>query len=205
MEEDNILDIAHISFLDMIQVMITMSGAANAKGTLMRNALSTATKFEEVEYATFDDFLAGIEDTTNPIAMVEGKATHHGGYVFGLVACPFCSSIKNYTSVFETLPKGYADYTAEFNKPTDITDRYRVGEGAGVSPFCSVHQPLRSAVAERITIGGKNIEIYQLGCKTGSGVKGFADKWIEKTGVARDVVDKVLDSYMCCYYLDVLE
>ncbi len=205
MEEDNILDIAHISFLDMIEVMITMSGAANAKGTLMRNALSTATKIKGVDYATFDDFIAGIEDTTNPITMVEGKATHHADYVFGLAACPFSSSIKNYTSVFETLPKGYADYTAEFNKPNEVTDKYRVGEGAGVSPFCSVHQPLRSAVAEKITIGGKKIEIYQLGCKAGSGAKGFADKWIEKTGVSKDVVDKVLDSYMCCYYLAVLE
>jgi len=205
MAEDNILDIAHVSFLDMIKIMITMSGAANAKGTLIRNALNTALKIKEVDYATFDDFLAAIEDTSNPITMVEGKASHQGNYVFGLAACPFGPSITNYTKVFKTLPGGYADFTAEFNKPSMVTDKYRVGEGAGVSPFCSVHQPLRSAVADRIKIGGKKIEIYQLGCKAGSGKKGFADKWLADSGVAKDVVDKVLDNHMCCYFLKVLD
>ncbi len=204
MGDDNILDIAHVSFLDMIKVMITMSGAANAKGTLVRNALSTAQKINEVDYPNFDAFLAAIEDTTNPITMVEGKASHQGNYVFGLEACPFGPSIKNYTQVFETLPDGYADFTAEFNKPSMVTDKYRVGEGAGVSPFCSVHQPLRSAVADKIKIGGKKILIYQLGCKAGSGKKGFADKWLADTGISKAVVDKVLDNHMCCYFLKVL-
>lgn len=205
MGEGKILDIAHVSFLDMIKVMITMSGAAAAKGTLIRNALNTAEKIKEVEYASFDDFLASIENASNPITMVEGKSTHVGDFVFGLAACPFGPSIKNYTSVFETLPDGYADFTEEFNKPGMITNKYRVGEGAGVSPFCSVHQPLRSAVAEKIKIGGKKIEIYQLGCKAGSGKKGFADKWIAETGVAKEVVDKVLDNHMCCYFLKILD
>ena len=203
MAEGKILDIAHVSFLDMIKVMITMSGAPSAKGTLIRNALNTADKIKNVNYDTFDDYLAAIEDTTNPIAMVEGKSTHEGDYVFGLAKCPFGPSIKNYTSVFEKLPEGYADFTAEFNKPSRVTDMYRVGEGAGVSPFCSVHQPMRSAVAEKITIGGEKIKVYQLGCKSGAGKKGFADKWIEETGVSKDVVDKVLDNNMCCYYVKV--
>lgn len=205
MTEGKILDIAHVSFLDMIKVMITMSGAASAKGTLIRNALSTADRISEVNYASFDEYLDAIEKATNPIAMVEGKSSHQGGYVFGLAACPFGPSIKNYMSVFETLPDGYVDFTAEFNKPSRVTDMYRVGEGAGVSPFCSVHQPLRSAVADKITIAGKKINIYQLGCKAWSGKKGFADKWLAETGVAKDVVDKVLDNHMCCYYLKIVE
>ena len=205
MQDGKILDIAHVSFLDMIKVMITMSGAANAKGTLIRNALSTADKINEVDYATFDDYLAAIENATNPIAMIEGKSSHEGEFVFGLEKCPFGPSIKNYTSVFEKLPDGYADFTAEFNKPSRITDMYRVGEGAGVSPFCSVHQPMRSAVADKVTIGGKKIKMYQLGCKSGAGKKGFADKWLGETGVNKDVVDKVLDNHMCCYYLQIEE
>lgn len=205
MGEGKILDMAHVSFLDMIKVMITMSGAASAKGTLIRNALSTADKIQEVDYDTFEDYLAAIENATNPIAMVEGKSNHAGEYVFGLENCPFAPSIKNYTTVFEKLPDGYADFTEEFNKPSRVTDMYRVGEGAGVSPFCSVHQPMRSAVAEKITIGGKKIKIYQLGCKSGAGKKGFADKWIDETGVNKEVVDKVLENHMCCYFLAIVE
>lgn len=205
MAEGNILDIAHISFLDMIKVMITSSGAANAKGTLIRNALNTAGKMKEVDYGSFDDFVAAIDDTSNPITQIEGKATHMGDFVFGLAKCPFGPSIKNYIKIYETMPEGYADFTKEFNKSSMITDKYRVGEGAGVSPFCAVHQPMRSAVADKIKIGGKNIEIFQLGCKAGSGAKGFSDKWLEATGVAKDVVDKVLDNHMCCYYVKVME
>jgi hypothetical protein len=205
MAEGNILDIAHISFLDMIKVMISSSGAANAKGTLIRNALNTAGKMQEVEYGSFDDFVGAIDDTSNPITQIEGKATHMGDFVFGLANCPFSPSIKNYTKIFEKMPEGYADFTAEFNKSSMITDKYRVGEGAGVSPFCAVHQPMRSAVAEKIKIGGKNIEIFQLGCKSGAGAKGFSDKWIEATGIAKDVVDKVLDNNMCCYYVKVMD
>jgi hypothetical protein len=204
MGEGNILDIAHVSFLDMIKIMITMSGAASAKGTLIRNALKTAERIHEVDYPTFADYLAAIESATNPITMVEGKATHAGDFVFGLQFCPFGASIRNYTQVFEKLPEGYADFTAEFNKTSNVTDQFRVGEGAGVSPFCSVHQPMRSAIAEKITIGGKKIAIYQLGCKSGGGTKGFADKWIAAAGVDRAVVDRILDNHMCCYSLKIV-
>jgi hypothetical protein len=204
MGDENILDIAHLSFLDMIKIMITMSGAASAKGTLIRNAIKTAEKMPEVDYPTFDDYLAAIENATNPITIIEGKATHAGDHVFGLKLCPFGPSIKNYTKVFEKLPEGFADFTAEFNKPSNITDQYRVGEGAGVSPFCAVHQPMRSAIAERITIGGKKIRVIQLGCKSGAGKKGFAEKWLAESGVSRDVVDKILDTNMCCYSMQIL-
>lgn len=205
MSEGKILDIAHVSFLDMIKIMITMSGAASAKGSLIRNAIKTADRIAEVDYPSFDDYIAAIENATNPITMIEGKATHEGNYVFGLKNCPFGPSIKNYMQVFEKLPDGFADFTAEFNKQSNVTDQYRVGEGAGVSPFCSVHQPMRSAFAEKIKIGGKKIRIFQLGCKSGSGKKGFADKWIKESGVAHDIVDKILDSHMCCYSLKILD
>ncbi len=201
--EDNILDIAHISFLDMIKVMITQVGAASAKGTLMRNALMTADSISAIDYPSFDDYIAAIKDATNPIARIEGQATYQGGDVFGLQKCPFAGSIKNYNDVFMGLPSSYAEFTDEFNRPGQIPRKYRVGGGAGVSPFCAVHQPMRSAFAEKITIGGKKVLIYQLGCKSGSGKKGFAQEYIDETGVPKDLVDKVLDNHMCCYSIKI--
>ncbi len=200
-----ILDIAHVSFLDMIKVMISLTGAASAKGTLVRNALKTAERIAEVDYPTFEAYLDAVEAASNPITMIEGKATHQGNHVFGLKACPFGPSIRSYTAVFEKLPDGFADFTAEFNKPSATTDQYRVGEGAGVSPFCSVHQPMRSAFAEKIRIGGKKLRVYQLGCKSAGGKKGLAEKWIREAGVAREVVERVLEGHMCCYAVEVLE
>ena len=64
---------------------------------------------------------------------------------------------------------------------------------------------MRSAIAEKIKIGGKKIRVIQLGCKSGGGKKGFADKWLAEAGVAKDVVDKILDNHMCCYALKILE
>ncbi len=199
-----ILDIAHISFLDTIKVMITLTGAASAKGTLIRNAIKTAERIAEVNYPSFEAYVAAIEATSSPLTMIEGKASHQGSHVFGLKLCPFGPSIQSYKAVFEKLPDGYADFTAEFNKPSNTTDQYRVGEGAGVSPFCAVHQPMRSAFAEKIRIGGKKIRVLQLGCKSAAGKKGFAEKWIAEAGVAHEVVDKVLDGHMCCYALQIL-
>jgi len=205
MAEGRILDIAHISFLDMINEMIKINGTASAKGTLIRNALNTADKIQEIDYDSFDTFLEAIESATNPITMIEGKATHMGDFVFGLKNCPFAPSIKNYTTVFEKLPEGFVEFTEECNKPGVASNKYRVGEGACVSPFCSVHQPLRSAIAEKIKIGGKDIQITQLGCKSGAGKKGFADKWMDYAEVSKEIVDEVLDNHMCCYHLKIID
>lgn len=203
MKKGKLLDIAHISFLDMIKTMIKLNGPASAKGILVRNALATAEKTDEVEYASFEEFLAAIEDSTNPITQVEGKAEHRGEMLFGLPRCPFEGSINNYKEVFKDLPEGYSDFTEEFNKSSSVTDKYHVGEGAGVSPFCSVHQPLRSALANRIKIGGKKVSVSQLGCKSGSGFKGFAEKWIKENNVDKAKVDEILNDNMCCYHLKI--
>lgn len=204
MENEVILDIAHISFLDLIRTFMAQSGAASAKGTLMRTAMDAAKRFKPVDYPTFDDFVRAIDRAETPIAKVEGRARHFGDGIFGLPACPFGESIQSYKSVFGALPEGFGEITSEFNATSAVNDRFHVGEGAGVSPFCAVHQPLRSALAQAITIGGKPIEVYQLGCKSGAGVKGMAEKWCEATGCSVEKAKAVLDQNMCCYFVKVL-
>ncbi|MCP4602439.1 MAG: hypothetical protein GY847_18310 [Proteobacteria bacterium] len=203
MQEGKILDIAHVSFLDMIRVLIAQTGAAATKGTLIRNTLSVAEKFELVDFKSFDDFVTSIENVQNPITAIEGKAAHKGNGLFGLPKCPFAISIANYNEVFKGMPAGYGELTEEYNKRGGVTNKYRVGHGAGVSPFCALHQPLRSALEAKITIGGKPTVIYQLGCRAGSGAKGLASKWIEEAGDSVDEVSKVLDDNMCCYAVKI--
>lgn len=182
MKKGRILDIAHISFLDMIKSIITLSGPASAKGILIRNALATAEKIDEVEYSSFEEYLEAIEDSTNPITCVEGKSTYCGGMVFGLEKCPFEISINNYKEVFKDMPEGYANFTAEFNKSSPITNKYRVGEGAGVSPFCSVHQPLRSALADKIKIGKKRFQSRSWAVNLQQGSKELPKNGLMKPG-----------------------
>ena len=203
MSEEKILDIAHVSFLDMIGALVAQAGPAAAKGTLMRTALSAGSKMKAVKFKTFEDFIEAIDAVETPIAAIEGRAEHVGDGVFGLPTCPFASSIGNYKKVFESMPDGYAELTVEFNKPGKMADKLRVGRGAGVSPFCSVHQPLRSSLGDKITIGGKPVAVYQLGCKSGTGSKGLAHDLIEEVGASPDLVEKVLVDHMCCYAVKV--
>jgi hypothetical protein len=203
MPDAALLDIAHVSFLEVIRSLIGQSGSANAKGTLVRLAVKVGERLPRTDFTTLADFVQATDSGTNPIARIEGKAVHCGDGVFGLPACPFAPSIASYRNVFGGLPESYAEATAEFNKASPITDEHRVGYGAGVSPFCAVHQPMRSASVGRITIGGKPVVAYQLGCKSASGKKGLAEKWIAQAGRTPAEVEKILDANMCCYCLKV--
>jgi hypothetical protein len=192
-------DAGHFSFLEIIKVLYQTAGPAFAKGALVKTGVSAAKKAPEVEFDSFEAFVESIETLDNPIAQFEGKAVHYGEGVFGLPACPFANSIKTYVGVTGGMPDEYKGVTAEMNKPSGVTDALRVGHGAAVSPFCGVHQPIRSALGERIKVGGRRLQIYQLGCKSGSGARGLAKEWMQSVGVSDETVGKVLDSNMCCY------
>lgn len=193
------LDAAHLSFIDLIQVLAGQIGASATKGILMRTAISAAERFEPVAFATFDDFVRSIEDVGNPIALFEGKAKRIDAGLFGLPQCPFAESIGNYKTIFKKLPEGFKAITEEFNQPGGMADKLRIGNGAGVSPFCAAHQSIRAALGNKVTIGGRHAVIHQLGCKSSAGAKGFADRWIRAAGYSQEQVSAVLDDAMCCY------
>ncbi|MBI5546855.1 MAG: hypothetical protein HY901_23480 [Deltaproteobacteria bacterium] len=197
------LDAVHLSFPEIISEVISVAGAPFASGALVKIGLGMAKRVQPIEFPDWDQFLASLETLKNPIAQFEGKAKYFGDGVFGLPGCPFAGSVNAYKSFVGAFPESFARVAQTFNKPSEHTERLRVGHGAGVSPFCCVHQPVRSALADRMTIGGKAVRIYQLGCKAASGTKGLADKWIEEAKVDRASVEKVLEENMCCYCLRV--
>jgi hypothetical protein len=201
---NDIVDIAHVSFLEMIRALGDQVGPTSTKGMLVRNAVRSGTQMPHLDFPAFDDFVRAIDAGENPITHIEGKAQYVGDGVFGLPLCPFANSIASFKKVFGTLPDNYAEVTAEFNKAGPVTGALCVGHGAGASPFCSVHQPMRSAVGQRITIGGAPVAVYQLGCKAASGAKAFADPLIAEFGCPKELVDKVLDTNMCCYGVKVM-
>jgi hypothetical protein len=192
-------DAGHLSFLELVQVITTTAGPAFTSGALLKTGMAIAKRAKQQDFPDFDAFLAAVAAAQTAIANFEGSAKHYGNGVFGLPACPFAGSIKTYKSYVGQLPADYVHVSEQYNKPSPTTERLRVGHNAGVSPFCCVHQTLRSATAEHIRIDGKPITIYQLGCKSGSGDRGIAEKYLQECGVAREMVDKVLDENMCCY------
>lgn len=170
---------------------------------LIRNAMNAAENIPKVDFESLEAFVSSIDTASNPITRIEGKAIHYGRGLFGLPKCPFASSISDYRSVYGELPEDYHKITDDYNKEGKVTEQLKVGHGAGVSPFCAVHQPLRGALKNRITIAGKPISILQLGCKSGSGTKGLAAPWIAETEFSAADVEKVLDENMCCYAIKV--
>jgi hypothetical protein len=199
MSKERSYDAGHFSFLELIKVMINVAGPEFAKGNLIRTGMSAAKRLPKQELGSWDELLRSMDDGDSSISLFEGQAHHYGDGVFGLTLCPFADSIKSYTGVVGGLPEEFHEVSDALNTRSRITQRLRIGEGAAVSPFCSVHQPIRSEIGRLITVGGQQLLVYQLGCKSGSGHKAIAESWCEEAGVEVAFVDKVLDDNMCCY------
>jgi len=199
------LDLGHLTFLGLIRSLVHISGPVSAMGTLIRDAIQTAEQFESVDYPSFETLIASMEEATSQFSRIEGSSRHLGNGIIGLPACPFAPVMKEYVGHFNENPQGFTELVTELNKSGRTSDKYKIGLGSAVSPFCALHQPMRSVVGQGVTVGGKSITVYQLGCKTGGGKKGFADKWIETGGFSREAVDQALDNHMCCYGIRINE
>lgn len=206
MNESKSLDAGHFSLLEMIKVIYTISGPGNAKGTLIRTGIATAEECKEVAFDAIDDYVRSIDELANPIAQFEGQARHYGDGVYGLPLCPFARSISTFTSVAGKLPAEYVEVTEKLNEPSGMTDQLRIGAGAAVSPFCGVHQTVRSKLGStRVKVGGKSLVVTQLGCKAASGKKGISQRLCEDACVPTNQVAEILDANMCCYKVRVEE
>jgi hypothetical protein len=193
------VDIAHLIFLEMIEQRLRETSPGEVSRFLVRAATATAASFPRVDFTSFDDFVAAIEDLRNPIARVEGRAEHLGGGLFGLGRCPFAETHRSRRHQPGALSGDLAAVQHEFNQPSADNAELAVGHGSAVCPFCCAHQPLRAALGARITIAGRPIRVVQLACKGADGSRAFADDFIATTGHTHAEVDGVLDQYVCCY------
>lgn len=200
----SILDIAHLTLLETIRETIINMGGPATKGTLMRRAINIAEQLPEVNYENLDAWEEAVNAQTHPITTVEGMAIRDES-IFILPKCPFAPSINTFTGLFKGLPSEYSQIVAEYNKPGRFTKELMVGHGSGVSPFCAIHQPLRSAAGKKIKIGDNDTQVIQLGCKSGNGKKSISDELCQTAGVDRETVEKHLDNGMCVYMVKILE
>lgn len=158
----------------------------------------------EAEYADLDEWEDAVKAQTHPITRIEGVAVRDG-FIFTLPVCPFAKSIKTYNELYGGLPAEYSTIVEEYNKPGRFTGDLMVGYGSGVSPFCAIHQPFRSAGGKKITVGGEQIQIIQLGCKGGDGKKVVSEELCQNAGVDPETVTEHLDNGMCVYMVKTTE
>lgn len=193
------VEAVHVSFLEILTALHHTAGPEFVKSALIKTGISAARTTPEREFATIEEFIQSIDKLDNPIAKLEGAARHYGNGLFGLPECPFATAIASQLGAGSALPDPYRDIADEMNKPTALSDQIRVGRGTVVSPFCALHQPIRSAMGERIRVAGRALSIYQLGCRSVDGKSGLADHWIQHTGFDRRLIEQVLVENMCCY------
>lgn len=201
MTDQRFVDIAHLFFLEAIVDAEKNTGASAAKGELIRRAKAVATRMPGQDFASVEELINALDGGLTVLTKLEGQAKHQGNHVFTLAACPFAKSISTYMNEMGSLPKEYKEITDEFNKAHPVNDELKIGNGSAVSPFCCIHQPLRSIVAGKLTVKGQPVNAYMLGCKSGSGTKAYADQYLQEAGIDKAQVEKLLDGNMCCYWL----
>jgi hypothetical protein len=199
------VDAGHFSFLEIIKVLTRTVGPSAVKGTLLRTGSSTAAEIPAMEFNGWDDFIQSIETVDNAITRFEGVAKHFGDGLFGLPVCPFASSVETYIKYIGKMPDEFTCVVEELNKPSSYSAKIHVGDGSIVSPFCGVHQTVRSELGTRIKVAGKRVEVVQLGCKSGKGKKGLSQKYCSEIGIPVETVEKILDENMCCYSIRLVD
>jgi hypothetical protein len=202
---EKFVDISHIALLELFETFTEQISPGMLNGTLIRTSIAAGEKFEVVDYGTLEEFVKASDEGETPLSMIEGRAIHYGNGLFGLPTCPFGRSISNYTQLNkEGLPKVFDEVTQRYNADRSISKEMHIGMGSGVSPFCAVHQPMRSTVARRVRVDGKPLLVFQLGCKSGDGVKALAPvEWMQELGFSEDEVNKILDENYCCYAVTI--
>jgi len=196
------LDIAHLVLLEMLESYLEQAGPNEVTRFVIKTATRTGERFPRVDFASMEDLVAAIDDLDSPIARIEGRAEYLGGGLFGLSRCPFSEAYRTHREQYERLGPRLNAVTEVFNRPSDATAKLAVGHGSAVCAFCCAHQPMRAAVAARITVGGKPIRLRQLACKGVDGARAYADELIAASGRTRAQVDRVLDDHVCCYAID---
>jgi hypothetical protein len=195
------LDIAQLVLLEMLESYLEQAGPNEVSRFVVKTAARTAEHFQRVDFASLDELVRAIEDLEYPIARIEGRAEHLGGGLFGLQRCPFAETYRTHQEQYQRVSQRLEAVRDVFNRPSEATAKLKVGHGAAVCPFCCAHQPMRAAIAGRITIAGKPIVLRQLACKGADGGRAFADQFIAESGHTREEVCRVLDDYVCCYAL----
>jgi hypothetical protein len=196
------LDIAHLVLLEMLESYLEQAGPNEVTRFVVRTATRTGERFPRVDFGSMEELVEGIDDLENPIARIEGRAEHLGDGLFGLARCPFAETYRTHREQYERLAPRLDAVKDVFNRPNELTAKLAVGHGSAVCPFCCAHQPIRAAVAARVTIAGKPIRLRQLACKAVDGRRALADPLIAESGRSRQQVTRALDEHVCCYSID---
>ena len=144
------------------------------------------------DYGSLEEFQVEYDKGKSPFCILEGKADRKGD-VYVLKGCPMAQRVESMKGEQGKLPKFYLKIGDKYK------DIYKT-KGAILHPFCIVHQVIREMVGQKIKVGGKPVKVYQVACRAlKSGKTAYASEGMDRIGLDKDGVDKMIDGKACMY------
>jgi hypothetical protein len=194
------LDIAHIFFLELLRDYKNNLGAALAVRQMIHRAAIFARDLPRQDFTDWDHFLNELQKQNTVLNFWEPELKLYDRHIIATPSCPFGAAIHEYTQIMGGLPNEYAEITEEFNRSTPLNRHMMIGHGSASSPFCAIHQPLRSLAAEKIFVGGQPLQIVALGSKAESDWA-LAYEYIGEEKLFPEKIKSLLNENLCCFLI----
>jgi len=145
------------------------------------------------DYDSIEVLFMEHEAGKDPFDKLEGQADREENVLI-LKNCPM-TKLLGEVAVDGKLPDFYQR----------IVDKYKEiykTKGAILHPFCIVHQVIRSIVGDHIKVGGKNLKVYQIACRSmASGKIVYATEGMNRVDMTQDEIDKKIAGKACMYLI----
>lgn len=198
---DRPFDISHVFFLELIRDFKNNLGASMAIRQMTKRVLDFAKHLPNQHFPDREAFWTALKQGELVINFWDTGIKVHAHDLVTIDKCPFEQAINNYQKLWGGLPNEYIELTEEYNKPSELNEKLKIGCGSGSSPFCAMHQPLRAVSSQKIVVGDKPIQFIQLGCKAGHSKIDISKKFLEAEGIEENEVRELLQQYQCCFLI----
>ena len=159
------------------------------KGAAMANIV------ERKYYRSWEEFKAKHETCNDELAQLEGISQIGENDLVILVKCPMAEEVQKLyvdgkpPAHFSRIINGYMDQNP--------------GSDAILHPGCIAHQVARQTIVSHLQINGtKNVNYYQLACRSGAtGKIVYDENGLKEVGMTKEEADKLVTGFACLYVI----
>jgi len=191
--DNPLVDISAYLFLEDIA---DKQGAAGMNTYLVSLATSLARSMPGEEYDTWAEFKTSLLKGESILSTFENVELVTDNCVVTTM-CPFERGLREYTKRIGKFSKIHTEVAEYYN---------RIIKPGAIDTQCVIHQTYRNAVAERISVGGRQLRYAQIACIHMDGKrKVVPDEWrpilLEKAGISKTQLNMVMRNNSCIWLL----
>ena len=195
------LDIAHIFFLELLRDFKNNLGVPLATRQLLRKTVSLAQNLPRIDFPNKNIFWEAIRKEETNLHLWEDKLEICKNNIIAAPKCTFRNAIDNYLKLWGGMPTEYAEITEEFNKTSTISSILKIGQGSACSPFCLIHQALRSIAVKKIYIASEPLNLVMLGSKLSNVDLAISYEYLAEEGIKPAHIKTLLQKNICCFLI----